>query len=139
MAQRRDQLERTHVTWTEKKWGQITHVALGYGYQPWRALVGLLVVVILAVLLNLVGGAHGGLVEIKASGSPGTPCSVLERVGVGLNFALPVVKTPLEGTCAATVTAVGNAISIGGWFLQLLAWSLATLFIAGFTGAVRKT
>jgi hypothetical protein len=139
MAQRQQQLAQRETTQIQRAWGKLTYVTLGYGYQPWRALVGLLVVVILAVLLNLVGGAHGGLVEIKASGSPGTPCSVLERVGVGLNFALPVVKTPLEGTCAATVTVVGNAISIGGWFLQLLAWSLATLFIAGFTGAVRKT
>jgi hypothetical protein len=139
MAQRQQQLAQPKTTQIQRAWGKLTHVTLGYGYQPWRALIGLLVVVILSVFLNLFGGAQGGLVEIKASGSPGTPCSVLERVGVGLNFALPVVKTPLEGTCAATVTAVGNAISIGGWVLQLLAWSLATLFVAGFTGAVRKT
>jgi hypothetical protein len=28
---------------------------------------------------------------------------------------------------------------VSGWALQLLAWAFATLFIAGFTGAVRKT
>jgi hypothetical protein len=29
--------------------------------------------------------------------------------------------------------------TVAGWGLQLLAWAFATLFVAGFTGAVRKT
>lgn len=30
-------------------------------------------------------------------------------------------------------------ITLIGWALQVLAWALASLFIAGFTGAVRRT
>jgi hypothetical protein len=139
MAQRRDQLERTDMTWTERMWGQITHVTLGYGYQPWRALLGLLGIVILAVILNVSYGAQGGLAHTKAARAPGTPCSTLEAVGVGLDFATPVVKTGAGETCATTDTSAGNTITISGWVLQFAAWSLATLFVAGFTGAVRKT
>ena len=139
IAQRRDQLSRTDMTWTEKTWGQITHITLGYGYQPWRALIGLLGVVILSVILSVSYGAQGGLVHTETSPSPGASCSTLERVGVGLDFAIPVVRSGAGGTCAATQTVAGNTVTVSGWVLQLAAWSLATLFIAGFTGAVRKT
>jgi hypothetical protein len=127
------------MTRTERAWGKFTGVTLGYGYQPWRALLGLLGIVILAVILNVSYGAQGGLAHTKASGSPGTPCSTLERVGVGLNFSVPVVNIGAGGTCGTTQSAPGNTITISGWILQLAAWSLATLFIAGFTGVVRKT
>jgi uncharacterized protein (DUF4415 family) len=139
MAQRTDQLDRAKMTRTERAWGKFTGVTLGYGYQPWRALLGLLGIVILAVILNVSYGAQGGLAHTKASGSPGTPCSTLERVGVGLNFSVPVVNIGAGGTCGTTQSAPGNTITISGWILQLAAWSLATLFIAGFTGVVRKT
>jgi hypothetical protein len=139
MAQRRDQLDRADMTKTERACGKFTGFTLGYGYQTWRALLGLLGVVILAIIMNVSYGAQGGLAHTKASGSPGASCSMLERVGVGLDFGIPVVKTGAEGTCAATQTVAGNTITISGWVFQLAAWSLATLFIAGFTGAVRKT
>src|ERR1035437_2933321 len=139
MAQRTDQLDRAKMTRTERAWGKFTGVTLGYGYQPWRALLGLLGIVILAVILNVSYGAQGGLAHTKASGSPGTPCSTLERVGVGLNFSVPVVNISAGGTCGTSQSAAGNTITISGWILQLAAWSLATLFIAGFTGVVRKT
>jgi hypothetical protein len=43
------------------------------------------------------------------------------------------------GACATTASGAGSTITISNWVLQLTAWSLATLFIAGFAGAVRKT
>lgn len=43
------------------------------------------------------------------------------------------------GAGATTTSGAGNSITISNWVLQLTAWSLATLFIAAFTGAVRKT
>ena len=30
-------------------------------------------------------------------------------------------------------------LTVAGWVLRVLAWVFAVLFIAGFTGAVRKT
>ena len=45
MAQRDDQLARTDTRWPERLWGRITKVTLGYGYQPWRALLFLAAVV----------------------------------------------------------------------------------------------
>jgi hypothetical protein len=40
-------------------------------------------------------------------------------------------------TDSGSVTAAW--LTSAGWVLRLLAWTFAALFIAGFTGAVRKT
>ncbi|WP_020387866.1 hypothetical protein [Kribbella catacumbae] len=71
--------------------------------------------------------------------SPNTPCSAVERVGIGIDIGLPLIKTAARDTCAASNSSAGDVLTVTGWVLQVLAWALATLFIAGFTGAVRKT
>jgi hypothetical protein len=46
MAQRDDQIHRAPLTRRgERSWARFTRVTLGYGYQPWRALIGLLAIV----------------------------------------------------------------------------------------------
>jgi hypothetical protein len=52
---------------------------------------------------------------------------------------VPLIKTGAHEACATTDTALGSLITMAGWILQLAAWALATLFVAGFTGAVRKS
>jgi hypothetical protein len=49
-----------------------------------------------------------------------------------------LIKTGARERCPATTTPVGQTLTVIGWILQLLAWTFATLFIAGFTSAVRK-
>lgn len=141
MAQRRDQIQRHTLTGRgERSWARFTGLTLGYGYQPWRALIGLLLVVILAVLLAVLAGGHGGLTQVH-SPPPQTPapCTMVQRVGVGLNLGTPLIPTGARPGCEATSTTVGQFLTITGWALQLMAWAFATLFIAGFTSAVRKT
>lgn len=72
IAQRDDQLARTHPRWPEKLWGKITKVTLGYGYQPWRALLFLATVVALSCVLAVALGAHWGSRGSWAAG-PGAP------------------------------------------------------------------
>jgi hypothetical protein len=143
IAQRRDQLRRRAISGrSERAWSRITGIILGYGYQPWRALLGLLGVVAIAVALTLTLGAHGGLAHTNRATpttAAGSPCTTIERIGVGLDLSLPLIKTGARDTCNVTATTAGDVLVISGWALQLMAWALATLFIAGFTGAVRKT
>jgi hypothetical protein len=68
-----------------------------------------------------------------------TRCSAVERVGVGLDLGLPLVKTGIRVHCDTTASTTGQVLTVAGWGLQLLAWAFATLFVAGFTGIVRKT
>ena len=142
MAQRDDQLARTHPRWPERLWGRITKVTLGYGYQPWRALLFLAAVVALSCVLAVVLGSHGALAQTSKTATPGRSCTVIQQVSVGLDLNLPVGHQRGPGRCdltkdSASVTAAW--LTAAGWVLRLLAWAFAALFIAGFTSAVRKT
>jgi hypothetical protein len=142
MAQRDDELARADTRWPERLWGWVTKVTLGYGYQPWRALLFLVAVVIVSCVLAVVLGAHGALAQTSKTATPGRPCTVIQQVSVGLDLNLPMGTSVARADCeltsnSASVTAAW--LTAGGWILRLLAWVFAALFIAGFTSAVRKT
>jgi len=80
-------------------------------------------------------GGEGGLALAGSAAS--APCSLVRRIVVGLDTGLPLVSTA-AGACRPTDTESGDALTVAGWVLQALAWAFATLFVAGFTGAVRR-
>jgi hypothetical protein len=142
MAQRDDELARTDPCWSERLWGRITKVALGYGYQPWRALLFLAAVVVLSCVIAVVLGSHGALAQTGKAATPGKPCTVVQQVSVGLDLNLPVGTSLARADCDLTrdsASAAAAWLTAAGWALRLLAWVFAALFIAGFTSAVRKT
>jgi hypothetical protein len=140
MAQRRDQINRGALTGrAERAWARLTGLTLGYGYQPWRALLFLLGVATIAVVLAVVLGARGGVARTDPKPPSATECSVVERVGVGVDIGLPLIKTGTRDHCDTTSSTTGQVLTVAGWVLQVLAWAFATLFVAGFTSAVRKT
>lgn len=143
IAQRRDQLDRGPLTkHGERLWAKITGVTLGYGYQPWRALLFLLGVVVTSVVLAVILGAHGALVhpqDPKNLSASTVPCTVTERLDVGLEVGTPFLDNHARDRCTITNTATGIGLSYSILVLQLLTGSLAALFVAGFTGIVRKT
>jgi hypothetical protein len=140
IAQRQDQLDRKALTGTgQRAWARFTGVVLGYGYRPSRALLYLLGVVIASVMLATTLGAHGALAQPDPAGAakPAVPCTIVERIAVGLDLGEPLVSVSAQ--CAQTTTTAGDDLTILRWILQITAWALATLFVAGFTSAVRKT
>jgi hypothetical protein len=142
MAQRDDELTRAETRWPERLWGKITKVTLGYGYQPWRALLFLLGVVVISGVLTVLLGSHGALAQSDEMPTAGRPCTVIEQLSVGLDLNLPVGTSVARIDCelatnASSVTAAWLAAA--GWVLRVLAWVFAALFVAGFTSAVRKT
>ncbi|MBO1335079.1 hypothetical protein [Streptomyces sp. VRA16 Mangrove soil] len=138
MAQRRDQSAGDLDGVAQRTWLRLSGLLLGYGYQPWRALVWLLCVLMVSVGLALVLGSQGALVHTAQSAAPGTQCSAVEQIGAGLDMGLPLVKTGQAATCRAAADGWGQALVAVGWPLQVTAWAFATLFVAGFTGAVRR-
>lgn len=139
-AQRRDQIERRAITSAlERTWARFTGLTLGFGYQPWRALIGLLATAITSVVLAIILGGKGGLAQAR-SPTPPTPitCPIIGRIGTGLDTGTPLLTTT-RARCEPTDTPTGHILTISTWTLRLLAWAFATLFIAGFTSAVRKT
>jgi len=142
MAQRDDQLARTPPRRRERVWGRVTKVTLGYGYQPCRALLFLIALVALSCVLAVVLGWHGALTQAKDTAAPDQPCTVMQRVSVGLDLNLPVGASLARAGCGLPKNAASAAaawLAAAGWVLQVLEWVFAALFIAGFTGGVRKT
>jgi hypothetical protein len=139
ITQRRDQLHRGGPTGTERAWGRVTGITLGYGYQPWRALLLLIATLAAAAALSVAGGHHNALSQKPATATATPePCTTTDQIGVGLDIGTPLIKTGARDRCQPTNTPAGQALTVAGWLLQLLAWTFATLFVAGFTSAVRK-
>ena len=142
MTQRDDELARTDTGLLERLWGKITKVTLGYGYQPWRALLFLAAVVAISCVLAVLLGSHGALAQTKSTATPGRSCTVIQQVSVGLDLNLPVGASLARAGCDLTsdsASATAAWLTAVGLALRLLAWIFAALFIAGFTSAVRKT
>lgn len=115
----------------------LSGILIGYGYQSWRALIGLLATVALALLLTFGANAQGALSH--AGGSTAAPCNPIDNVGLAADLAIPLLSTGVAQRCAFdTNTTAGQWYQAGAWSAQLLGWAFATLFVAGFTGLVRK-
>jgi hypothetical protein len=129
----------------DRWWARTTGLLLGYGYQPWRALLYLAGVLAVSVTLAVVLGAHGALAKAPdraatatpaaadpadTSHAPPQPCALIEHMGRGLDLGTPFLPRATSTRCETTIST---------WILQLVAWALAALFVAGFNGIVRKT
>lgn len=135
LARQRDLLRRGSLPFGGRLWHRITGLTVGYGYRPAVALLWWAGVVVAAVLLVAGVGGPAGLV-VRA-GQEGT-CSLVEQVGLALNTVTPLVKTDAQQRCQVSPTGAGGALLAATWLLQALGWAFLTLFVAGFTGLVRK-
>jgi hypothetical protein len=152
MRQRRDQIERGALTHRiDRFWARLTGTLLGYGYQPWRALLCLVGLLAVSVILTASLAAQNALTHpvqqqqapaarLTASGPPPS-CSTIEVISVGLDLGTPFLPdtSTASSSCQIAGNSMGAALAISRWVLQLGAWALAALFVAGFTGIVRKT
>jgi hypothetical protein len=152
MRQRRDQVERGALTHrTDRFWARLTGTLLGYGYQPWRALLCLVGLLAISVILTASLAAQNALThpvqQQQASGArltadgPLPRCSTIEVISAGLDLGTPFLPdtSTASSSCQIAGNSTGAALAISRWVLQLGAWALAALFVAGFTGIVRKT
>ncbi|MFI5591153.1 hypothetical protein ACIA5G_39305 [Amycolatopsis sp. NPDC051758] len=129
IAQQRDLQRRGQLTRWGRLWHRVTGATVGYGYRPATALLWLLGT--LALSIALITGLAGPVGAVR--------CSIVEQVGYALNAVAPLAKLDGQQRCqVATTTGVGQVVVVTTWILQLLAWAFATLFVAGFTGLVRK-
>ncbi len=118
------------------RWSRLRHrlfgLTLQYGYQPLRA-VALLGATLLAAALLF------GLLAAGTRTAAGGQCPVVDRVGVAIDAAVPLVQTGAATRCQlATGTGTGQGLAVSSWLLTLLGWGSATLVVAGYTGLVRR-
>ena len=135
IAQQRDLIRRGQLTRRSRLWHRITGLTVGYGYRPSAALGWLAATLAVAILMITAIAGPAGLTR-----NAGTSCSVVEQIGLALNAATPLIKPDSQQRCQlVTSTGLGQGVLLVTWILQGLAWAFATLFVAGFTGLVRKS
>ncbi|HEY9389922.1 MAG TPA: hypothetical protein VIR27_09180 [Mycobacteriales bacterium] len=140
IAQQRDLLRRGDLHRLARLRHRVLDVLLGFGYQSWRSLLALVVTLALAVvfILGLAAGGHAVATPAKP-GQPAVRCSTVDQVALGVDLALPLIDTGAKDHCELAPTRpVEETYVAVGWLFQLLGWSFATLFVAGFTGLVRR-
>nr|WP_042179158.1 hypothetical protein [Kibdelosporangium sp. MJ126-NF4]CEL13662.1 membrane-associated oxidoreductase [Kibdelosporangium sp. MJ126-NF4]CTQ99348.1 membrane-associated oxidoreductase [Kibdelosporangium sp. MJ126-NF4] len=135
VAQQKDLLRRGQLTAWSRLWHRTTGVTVGFGYRPATALVWFAATLATAILLVAAVAGPAGLVRSASGG-----CSLVEQVGLALNSATPLIKPDGQQRCQiVTSSGLGQFVVVGTWILQGFAWAFTTLFVAGFTGLVRKT
>jgi hypothetical protein len=136
IAAQRDLLRRGQLDFWTRSWHRVTGLVLGYGYRPSRALLWWAGTVALALVLMVGVAGPAGLVT---AGAHGASCGTIDQAGLALNTATPLVKPAGATNCRLdTGTALGDVLAVAGWVIQALCWAFVTLFVAGFTGLVRK-
>jgi len=139
MAQRDHQVKRGMLTRRAKAWARFTKLTLGYGYQPWRALIGVAGIVLIAILVTFfVPGALAVVTTSTTHELISTPCTSIQTFQIAVDMTIPLVSTGAGSACRLTSTVGGQAVGWIGVFLTLAGWALTALFAAGFTRAIRQ-
>ncbi|TDD25852.1 hypothetical protein E1287_36940 [Actinomadura sp. KC06] len=135
---------------------RVLRIVLGYGYQTWRALVGLALTIVAAVILTIMAAQTTDAVQVPqrpgvapatASGEAASgqgedgrtrDCQFVDQVGLGIELAIPLLNTTRRTRCNLIATSSGEQwIVAAGWAPQFLGWAFATLFVAGYTKLIR--
>lgn len=124
VAAQRDLRRRGQLSRWGRTWHLIRGLTVGHGYRPALALLWLAGVLAVSAAVVLTSGA--------------VRCSAVEQVGYALNVATPLVKVDATRCTVDTTSGAGQFVLAATWLLQILAWAFATLFVAGFTGLVRR-
>jgi len=130
----------------ERLWNCFMGVTLGYGYQPWRAVVVLFMFLVLGGIGAYCAAERGIMVPAKervymaATYPPAPPdYPVLDPMIYSLDVLLPIVDLHQESYWLPSVNKPYGALA--RWYMWLhiaVGWIFTTLAVAGFTGLVKK-
>ena len=148
IAQQRDLYDRAPAWlggWLTRRFHWLWGALGGYGYRTRRTAFALLLALVAAGLVSVwagnvtTGPGRHAAEHTITSAAPGTSCSTIELVGLGLDRGLPLGSTGLRSRCDLdTESAAGQVFTVLLWVVQAAVWGLATLALAGYTGLIRK-
>lgn len=105
----------------------------------------MLFVLFMAAACGIVAGniptspGHYVAMHTAQTDNPRGPCSLTEQIGVGIDGGLPLSATGIRSRCDFdTISRRGQVVTWATWVVQFIAWALATLFVAGYVGLIRK-
>jgi len=119
-----------------------------YGYQTWRAAIGLAIVFVAFLALSIWGQHHHmivpvgnikGLEQVPSATmcTPSYPC--FYPAGYAVDTVIPIIKVGQAQYWGLNGDAPGAwAFVMFTWIATGLGWALGTLLVTGYTGLVRK-
>uniref|UniRef100_A0AB33K425 Membrane-associated oxidoreductase n=1 Tax=Kitasatospora sp. CMC57 TaxID=3231513 RepID=A0AB33K425_9ACTN len=128
--------ERGRLSWAAWLWNRISGITVGYGYRPGRALFFLLGVLVVSAILMVVAADQGLLNHVQPYGTG--HCGWVDAIGVAADRTVPLVGLATAPRCVLSDAPAAEWLFVTNMALQALGWAFLTLFIAGFTGVVRK-
>jgi hypothetical protein len=119
-----------------------------YGYQSWRAGVGLAGVFVIFAWLSFLAQQHHLMVPVGDTEGlhfvpSATKCTssypCFYSVGYAVDTVIPIINVHEADNWGPDGSAPwGRAFVAGTWIATGLGWALVTLLVAGYTGLVRQ-
>ena len=148
IARRADLRKYGNLNWYRWAGNWFLDKTIKYGYQAWRAGVGLAVVLGVIIVLSIFAQDHQLMIPVgNTEGLHPTPSATkctssypcFYPVGYAVDTVLPVINVHQADNWGPNGSAHwGWAWVSATWAATGLGWALATLLIAGYTGLVRQ-
>ncbi len=148
IARRRDLRTYGNLNWYRRFGNAFLDKTIRYGYQTWRAGVGLAVVFLAFLVLSIIGQHRHVIVPVADTGRlkpapTATRCTsdypCFYPFGYTVDTVIPIINVHQADYWGPDGHApAGWVWVVGAWGATAAGWALATLLVAGYTGLVRQ-
>jgi hypothetical protein len=148
IARRRDLRKYGNLNWYRRFGNWFLDKTIRYGYQTWRAALGLAAVFVLFLVLSIVGqhrhvivplGDVKGLHPVPTATRCTSDYPCFYPFGYTVDTVIPIINVHQADYWGPDANApAGWLWVVGAWGATAAGWALATLLIAGYTGLVRQ-
>jgi len=151
IARRRDLRRYGKLKWHRKALNLLLDVTIGYGYQTWRALAGLVGLYAMVLVISWIAQLHTGLIVPVPQNATGIlpkpsalrcmsdyPC--FNPFGYAFDTVVPIINLHQVDYLRPNASARpwGAFLVWASWAGTVLGWLAVTLAVAGYTGLARR-
>jgi hypothetical protein len=148
IARRRDLRTFGNLNWYRRFGNWFLDKTISYGYQTWRAGVGLVIVFVAFLVLSIIGQHRQVIVPVGSTtglnpAPTATTCTsdypCFYPFGYTVDTVIPIINVHQADSWGPDANApAGWLWVVGAWGATAAGWALATLLVAGYTGLVRQ-
>jgi len=148
IARRRDLRKYGNLNWYRRFGNWFLDKTIRYGYQTWRAALGLAAVFVLFLVLSIAGqhrhvivplGDVKGLDPVPTATRCTSDYPCFYPFGYTVDTVIPIINVHQADHWGPDAHAPAGWLWVfGAWGATAAGWALATLLVAGYTGLVRQ-
>jgi hypothetical protein len=144
IARRVDLRRYGSLSWYRKAGNWFMDTTIKFGYQTWRAALGLAVVFVAFLIMTFFAQHHHAIVPVSdlvtavhpppaaTQCAPNYPC--FYPLGYAVDVVIPVINLHQADFWGLN----GWGWVVGSWAATVLGWAAVTLLVVGYTGLVRQ-